>query len=315
MSRWRDVVRIHRLEYPFPVHYLCHAVLGACYAANNVHQLFTGPVLLSIIANLLSIVGGNPLNAAVDISTDACNQGKRDIAHAALQLGRHHAMGWTATEMTFALAAATATSLWLDRALIAVGVALTIALCLLYNLEPVRLKRRGLANPITIALTTGLLPSLVSYSAVRPDLTVSTWLIFIGVGVLITGRALWWTVPDQIGDNATGMTTPTIRYGASQAIRIACDATVVGLGLLGGGLWWRYGPPWALLGVAVSVPFLLSKLALLRRLPNCALPNRALPNDRALPNTALPNPTQMRRRELSSVMIADVILVLLPLVA
>jgi lycopene elongase/hydratase (dihydrobisanhydrobacterioruberin-forming) len=304
VSRWRDVVRIHRLEYPFPVHYLCHAVLGACYAANDVHQLFTGPVLLSIIANLLSIVGGNPLNAAVDISTDACTQGKCDIAHAALHLGRHHAMSWTTTEMTFALAAATATSLWLGRALIAVGVALTITLCLLYNLEPVRFKRRGFANPITIALTTGLLPSLVSYIAVRPDLTLSTWLIFIGVGALITGRALWWAVPDQIGDNATGMTTPIIQYGASQAILIACDATVVGLGLLGWGLWWRYGPPWALLGVAVSVPFLLSKLTLLRRL-----------SDGGLPNPALLNPTRMRRRDLSSVMIADIIMVLLPLVA
>ncbi|MGH3868178.1 MAG: UbiA prenyltransferase family protein [Pseudonocardiaceae bacterium] len=305
MSGWRDVLRVHRLEYPFPVHYLCHAALGACYAASDVQQLFTGPVLFCIIANLLSIVGGNPLNAAVDISTDAHTQDKRDIAQAALRIGRRHAMSWTATEMILALAAATMISLWLDRALIAVGITWTITLCLLYNLEPVRLKRRGLANPITIALTTGPLPSLVSYSAVRPDLAASTWLIFIGLGVLITGRALWWTVPDQISDKTTGMTTPTVQYGASQAMAIACDATVVGLGLLGWGLWWRYGPLWALLGVAVNGPFLLNKIALLRRL---SLPSR-------LSDHTLPNSTQMRRRDLSSVMIADILLVLLPLAA
>jgi 4-hydroxybenzoate polyprenyltransferase len=299
VSRWRDVVRIHRLEYPFPVHYLCHAVLGACYAASDVQQLFTAPVLLSIIANLLSIVGGNPLNAAVDISTNRHTQEKRAIAHAALRLGRNHAMSWAATEMIFALAVATATSLWLDRALIAVGVTLTITLCLLYNFEPVRLKRRGFANPITIGLTTGPLPSLVSYSAVRPDLTVSVCLIFIALGILITGRALWWTVPDQIGDKATGMTTPTVQYGAFRTIVIACVVTVAGLSLLGWGLWWRYGPLWALLGVAVSGPFLLSKLTLLR----------------GLSDYTLPNPTQMRRRDLSLVMISDIILVLLPLAA
>jgi 4-hydroxybenzoate polyprenyltransferase len=297
MSKWQDVVRIHRLEYPFPINYLSHSVLGACYAAGDVHQLFTVPVLLSISANLLSIVGGNPLNAAVDVSTDAHTQGKRDIAHATLRLGRNHAISWTATEMTFALAVAIATALWLDRALIAVGVALTIALCLLYNLEPVRLKRRGLANPLTIGLTSGPLPSLVSYSAVRPDLTVSMWLIFIGLGTLIAGRALCWAVPDEIGDKATGMKTPTVRYGAFQAIVIACVVTVAGLGLLGWGLWWRYGPRWALLGVSVSGACLLSKLALLRRLSHYALPN----------------PTQMRRQEFSSVMIADIILALLPL--
>jgi lycopene elongase/hydratase (dihydrobisanhydrobacterioruberin-forming) len=273
--------------------------LGACYAADDVHQLFTVPVLLSTSANLLSIVGGNPLNAAVDISTDAHTQGKRDIAHATLRLGRNHAMSWAATEMTFALAVAIETALWLDRALIAVGVALTIALCLLYNLEPVRLKRRGLANPLTIGLTSGPLPSLVSYSAVRPDLTVSTWLIFVGLGALITGRALCWAVPDEISDKATGMKTPTVQYGAFQAIVIACVVTVAGLGLLGWGLWWCYGPRWALLGVSVSGACLLSTLALLRRLSHYARPN----------------PTQMRRQEFFSVMIADIILVLLPLAA
>jgi 4-hydroxybenzoate polyprenyltransferase len=273
--------------------------LGACYAANDVQQLFTGPVLLSLIANLLAIVGGNPLNATVDISTDTHTQGKGDIAHAVLRLGRRYSISWAASEMILALAAATVAALWLDRALILVGVALTIALCLLYNLEPVRLKRRGLVNPIVIGLTMGPLPSLVSYSAVRPDLTVSVWLIFIGLGALIAGRALWWTVPDQIGDKTTGMTTPTIQYGEFQAIVIACLVTMAGLGLLGWGLWWRYGPLWALLGVAISGPFLLSELALLRRLPTDDLPNHA----------------KMRRRDLSSVMISDIFLVLLPLAA
>jgi 4-hydroxybenzoate polyprenyltransferase len=299
MSRWHDVVRIHRLEYPFPINYLCHAVLGACYAANDVQQLFTVPVLLSISANILSIVGGNPLNAAVDVSTDAYNEGKRDIARATLRLGCNHAMSWSAVEMTFALAVAVATALWLDRALIAVGVALTIALCLLYNLEPVRLKRRGLANPLTIGLTSGPLPSFVTYSAVRPDLTASVWLIFIGLGVLITGRALWWAIPDQIGDKAAGMRTPVVQYGQFRTIVIACLVTVAGLGLLGWGLWWRYGPRWALLGVAVSGAFLIRKLALLHRLSDYTVPNS----------------TQMRRRDFSSVIIADIFLVLLPLAA
>jgi 4-hydroxybenzoate polyprenyltransferase len=299
MNRWRDVVRVHRVEYPFPVNYLCHAALGACYGASDVQQLFTTPVLLSVIANLLSMVGGNPLNAAVDVSTDAHNRGKRHIAQATLRLGRHHAMSWTAVEMTFALAVATAISWWLDRVLIAAAIALNITLCLLYNLEPVRLKRRGLTNPLTIGVTYGTLPSLVSYTAVRPNITGPIWLIFIGVGTLITGRALWWTVPDQIGDQATGMRTPTVQYGAFQAIVIACVTTVAGLGLLGWGLWWRYGLLWALLGVAASGAFLLSKLALLRRLSDYTSPH----------------PAQIHRRDLSSFMVTDVFLVLLPLAA
>lgn len=297
MSRWRDVVRVHRLEYSFPIHYLCHASLGACYATSGIQQLFTVPVLLSIIVNLLAIVGGNPLNAAVDISTNGYTPDKSDIAYAALRLGREHVMSWTAAEMAVSLTAAIAISLWLDRPLITVGITLIITLCLLYNFEPARLKRRGLANPITIGLTTGLLPCLVSYSAVRPELSTSVWQIFIGIGTLITGRALWWTVPDHVGDRATGMTTPTVQYGPFPAIIMACIVTIAGLSLLGWGLWRRYGLPWAFLGIAANGPFLLSKLALLRRLAE----------------SSLPNPTQMRRRDLFTIMVADILMALLPL--
>ncbi|MGH3828995.1 MAG: UbiA family prenyltransferase [Pseudonocardiaceae bacterium] len=310
MSRWRDVVRVHRLEHPFPINYLCYAVMGACYGVRDAHQLFAAPVLLAVIANIFSFVGVNPLNALVDIPTDALTQGKDDVAHAALRLGRHHAIGWTVAETTFALAAAITAALWLGRALIAVGVGLSIALCLLYNLEPVRLKRRGLANPIAIALAMGPLQSLVSYSAVRADLTASAWLVFIGLGTLLTGRCLWWTLPDETGDQAAGMTTPTVRYGASRTILIACNTTVLGLGLLGWGLWWRYGPLWALLGVAINSPFLLSELALLRRAPDCG-PR----HDRGPPNPALPSSTQVRYRDFFSTIIALILVVLLPLVA
>ncbi|MGH3683750.1 MAG: UbiA prenyltransferase family protein [Pseudonocardiaceae bacterium] len=297
MSKWQDVVQVHRLEYPFPINYLCHAVLGACYAASSVQQLFTIPVLLSIIANLLPIIGGNLLNTAADVSTDAHNRDKRHIARAALNLGCNHVMSWAAIELAFALAVATAIAWWLDRALIAVAVALTIALCLLYNLEPVRLKRRGLANPLTLGAIYGTLPSLVSYATVRPNLTVPMWLIFIGVGTLVAGRALWWAVPDQIGDQATGMTTPTVQYGAFPTIVIACVTTATGLGLVGWGLWSHYGLPWALVGIATNGDFLLRKLTLLRRLSDY---------------TVLDTP-QIRRQDLSSIMVTDLLLVLLPL--
>ncbi len=298
-SRWRDVVRIHRLEYPFPIHYLCHAAFGACYAASNIQQILTTPVLLVVIANLLAILAGNPLNAAADVLTDSHTENKRDVASAVLRLGRQRALGCAAMEIQLALLLATIMSLWLDRALIVVGIALTIALGLLYNLEPARLKRRGFANPITIGLSTGLLPGLVSYSAVRPDLVASVWLIFIGYGVLITARALWWMLPDRAGDGATGMMTPAVRHGAFRTLAVACVVTVAGLGLLGWGLWWRYGPAWALAGGVVGGAFLVSKLALLRRVCDYGLPSSV----------------QMRRRSLASATIADTLLVLLPLAA
>ncbi|MGH3770585.1 MAG: hypothetical protein ACRDRW_04170, partial [Pseudonocardiaceae bacterium] len=121
-------------------------------------------------------------------------------------------------------------------------------------------------------------------------------------------------VPDQIGDKATRMTTPTVLYGALRAMAIARNATIVGLSLLGWGLWWRYGPLWALLGTAVNGPFLVSKIALSRRLPHRSLQNCGQRN-RDPENPISVDSTQMRRRDLSTVMIADIVLVLLPLAA
>src|SRR5947208_1965519 len=66
-GRWRALVRIHRLEYPFVVNYLCYAGWGACYAVAGPAGLLTGPVLLAAAANFILLVAQNPLNAALDM--------------------------------------------------------------------------------------------------------------------------------------------------------------------------------------------------------------------------------------------------------
>ncbi|MGH3624776.1 MAG: UbiA family prenyltransferase [Sciscionella sp.] len=296
---WRDLIVLHRLEYPFPITYLCDAVWGACYAVSGVWHLLDAPVLLAITANLILIVAALSLNTAVDIRTDEQDHGRSYVASAALRFGRHRAIGWAATEMTCALALISLVSVWLGRWLAGVAGALIIVLHLLYNLEPTRLKRRGLANPVTLGVSFGFLPCLVSYSAVRPDFDVSVGPIFVGLGILATGRGLWWSVPDLPADAVTGMRTPAVRYGAVRTLALSCLITVVGLGLLGWGLWWHNGFGWALLGVAVSAAPLGSQLALLRRTANGTVPRSAA----------------VRRRSMTLVMIANVLLALLPLAA
>lgn len=296
---WRDLIVLHRLEYPFFITYLCYAVWGACYAVSGARQLLDTPVLLAIAANLIHPGAMSVLNAAVDTRADTLNPDKRGIANAADRLGVKHAIVWAATEMALVLGLATAVSLWVDRWLTVVAAALIIALHLLYNVEPVRLKRRGVANPLTLGTSFGLLPCLVSYSAVRPDFTAPTWLIFAGLGTLVTGRALWWMVPDRAADTAAGTVTLAVRYGIFRVLAACCLVTVAGLGLLGWGLWWHNGFGWALLGVVVSAAPLGSQLALLRRTANGAVPRSAF----------------IRRRSMSLVMISNVLLALLPLAA
>lgn len=253
------LIRVHRLEYPFSLHYLCYAAWGACYAAQ-----FELPVLLAIAANFTAIVAGNPLNAAADIRNDMGTTEKRYVAEAVLLLGRERVLALAGVEMTVALAMA-ATVSWLATA----GTGLIILLYLAYNLEPVRLKRRGYAGPIALGLTVGFLPCVVSYSATGVDFDPSVWSVFAGLGVLATGRALWWSVPDRDGDAAAATATPVVRFGKRRALAASSRITLAGLVLLGCGLWIRHGPPWAVLGVAVSATFLLA-----RTLPDSRLMRR-----------------------------------------
>jgi 4-hydroxybenzoate polyprenyltransferase len=294
---WQNLTRIHRLEYPFPVHYFCYAIWGSCYAVSSVRHITDVPVLLAIAANLLLIVALNVLNAAVDVRTDALTPHKRAIATAVLSFGHRRALWWAAAELALALALSTAASLWTGRWLITGAVSLIIVLHLLYNLEPVRLKRRAFANPITFGLSIGFLPSIASYSAVRADFSAAIWLIFASLGVLVTARAWWWSVPDATGDAATRMTTPAVRYGATRTLAVSCLITVAGLSLLGWGISWHYGPGWGLLAVAAGLTFLIAQFeVLLRAVDHCP-----------------PTSAGLRRRSLPWAVLANVVLVSIPL--
>jgi lycopene elongase/hydratase (dihydrobisanhydrobacterioruberin-forming) len=297
--RTRDLLRVHRLEYPFPVVYLCHTLWGAAFAVSTPTDLLTIPVVLAIIANLIPLVAQNPLNSAMDIEADARTPGKGSISHAAVSLGRARLLRWAAAEMAVALLLGLVCSIWLGRPLVAIAVAAGVLVECLYNVKPVRLKGRGYANPIFLGLHFSFLPCLGTFAAVRPDLPAWIWPLFVGIWMLLVGRTLWWAVPDVAGDAAAGDITPAVRYGAFRAYAVACGFTAVGLVLITVGLWWRYGPLWAFVGLLSSGVFLIDKLSQLR----------------GVSDSRLPHETRMRKRTLTFVMVSDALLVAIPLVA
>jgi 4-hydroxybenzoate polyprenyltransferase len=298
-QRARDVIRVHRLEYPFPAIYLCHVLWGAAYAATKPLDLLTIPVALAVVANLIPLIAQNLLNGALDIEADARNPGKGGIAGATLRLGPARVIRWAVIEMATALLLAVICSVWLGRPLVALAVAAGIVVEVLYNVKPVRLKGRGYANPIFLGLHFSFLPCLGTFAAVRADLPGWIWPLFVGIWMLLIGRTLWWAVPDLVGDAVAGDRTPAVRYGAFRALAVACAVTAVGLVLISVGLWWRYGPLWAVVGLVSSGVFLADKLSLLR----------------GVSDSNLPHESRMRKRGLTFVMVSDALLVGIPLVA
>jgi len=298
-GRWRDLARVHRLEYPLPIHYLCYALWGACYGTGAVGRLIAVPVLLAVTANLLSPVAMNVLNGVIDVRTDARTPDKRAAAAAMRRVGAVRALWWAASEMAVSLVLGAVISMWTGHWLASTAVALMVALHVLYNIEPIRLKRRGFVNPVALGASFGFLPCVVSCAAVRADIPISLWLIFAGLGVSVTGRALWWMVPDRAGDAATGVTTLAVRHGTRRTILLSGLVALLGLGLLGAGLWLRYGAVWATVGMAAGVICVIGQLAVL---PGASDP-------------ALPSSARMRRHNMTPMMAANVVLAALPLAA
>lgn len=225
---------LHRLEHPFGVHYVCAASWGACYATR-----FDLAVVVAVLANLVAIISGNPLNAFAE----------HPVTRAVREVGARKVLALAVFEMVFALALAVAVS-WR----VAAGVGLILVLHLAYNLEPIRLERRGCAGPVTLAIATGLLPSITAYSSAggRPDPAV--WLLFSGTAALATARALWWAVPDRADARAGA-----VLHATRHAMDAATQLTVGGLLMVGGGVWFRFGPFWAAAGVVACSAFLLAQ--------------------------------------------------------
>lgn len=168
-----------------------------------------------------------------------------------------------------------------------------------YNVEPVRLKRRGLAGSVAFGVAAVGLPCLLGYTAVRGDIGPDMWLIVGGVSVLSVARTVWWALPDHAADTASGIATPTVRYGLARTHRLACGLLVAGLVLLGWGLGRRYGPGWAALGVAAHVVFLGLAVA-------------------ALPATArghAPSARSMLKRTMPVVTLGEVLIAVVPLLS
>jgi 4-hydroxybenzoate polyprenyltransferase len=207
---------LHRLEHPFGVHYACCAAWGACYATR-----FDLAVVIAVLANFVAIISGNPLNAYADVRNDIHTAEKRHLAQAVQEVGSNRVLALAIFEMIFAEALAIAVS-WR----VAVGVGLILVLYLAYNLEPIRLKRRGYSGPVVLAIAAGLLPSVTAYAAAGGQPDPAVWLVFSGV---------------------------------RHAVNATTQLTLGGLLLVGGGLWFRFGPPWAAVGVTACSAFLFAR--------------------------------------------------------
>jgi lycopene elongase/hydratase (dihydrobisanhydrobacterioruberin-forming) len=261
----RDVAAIHRLQLPFSVNCLCYATWGATTAAGEPARLAHPAVPTAITANLLLIVGALALNTAADTGTDERHPERAVLTAAARRFGTRRVVRWSAGELGVAVVLAGSVAAGTGRPLVLAAAIAAGTLQVLYNVEPVRLKRRGLPGVVAFCAAVLVLPFLLAYWSVRPAVDPAAWPVVAGVGLVAIGRMTLWSVPDRTADAATGLRTPAVRHGPRGAAAVCLAAILTGLTLTAWGLWRQHGPGWAVPLVTMQAWPLLSAAALLFR--------------------------------------------------
>jgi lycopene elongase/hydratase (dihydrobisanhydrobacterioruberin-forming) len=292
-----DLLAVHRLEFPFGVNFFCYATWGSCFAVTGAARLLDLTVLGTVLANLLLITSGLALNTAADLRTDERHAERGRLAGAARRLSRRRILRWVTTEMLVAVLLTGLVAVRAHRPPLVAAAAVIITLHVLYNTEPVRLKRRGLLGVTAFCAAVLVLPFLLSYWAIRPELDAPIRPVVVGLGILAVGRMTLWSVPDAAADTATGMRTPAVRYGPAGALALALAVMIIGLALAAWGLLWRYGPVWTLPPVAVQASLLYGVVLALRH-----------PEDR-------PTSARIRRRAMPPVTLGMLAMAAIPLIA
>lgn len=254
---------LHRFEVG-PMYFFV-LIWGMFVAAREPSDLWSVAAILAFFINGLSLFSGFVLNNYSDYPIDRRSQIKGYIADAVERVGLRKTLALYWIEQALTVAAAVAVSVLLHNWLFVVVKLAGIVSGMMYNGEPVRMKRRGIWNPIMLSIRFGFVPGMIAYLAVHGTIGIGGWVLLLGGTVISFSRGFWNSISDTDEDRAENILTPAVRYGPRAAMESAVASLVPACVLVGAGLWLLLGPLYALAGVTGIVGATIYRFLLLRR--------------------------------------------------
>ena len=96
-----------------------------------------------------------------------------------------------------------------------------------YSLEPLRFKRRGFLNLVTLSLILYFLPALYIYYAMAPQMKILPLLALLGFSTQMIGLLLVNQIEDYHEDKEMNVLTSTVRWGLKKASMVSLLFTAV----------------------------------------------------------------------------------------
>ena len=136
---------------------------------------------------------------------------------------------WVIIAVESVVASATVVYLAITESRIGLVVLWVVGLFLIgaYSLEPLRFKRRGFLNLITLSLILYFLPALYIYYAMAPQMKILPLLALLGFSTQMIGLLLINQIEDYHEDKEMNVLTSTVRWGLKKASLVALLFTVV----------------------------------------------------------------------------------------
>src|SRR5215208_3396292 len=122
-----------------------------------------------------------------------------------------------------------------------------------YSLEPLRFKRRGFLNLVTLALILYFLPALYIYYAMAPQMKILPLLALLGFSTQMIGLLLVNQIEDYHEDKQMNVLTSTVRWGLKKASMVSLLFTAVMSVVLLVVFSMLARTPYAFMGVAVML--------------------------------------------------------------
>ncbi len=227
MSVFRNFMVISRYEFMF----------GGVFFLLSVSFLGSGSwvrlkskfilVVLGVIVWYLSHMIGSKVNCLADYELD--RKYKVHLADAVDFLGRKTIWGVIIVEsflalfftlvMVFLVGKPILVVLWVFGWLVTMG----------YSLEPLRLKRRGVLNPLSLILVLYTLPIAFGYIALSDSVNLLIVKLLIAVGLQMFSLILLNEVEDIPEDRDQNIRTPCVRYGLWPVVPIAAVIYIAGV--------------------------------------------------------------------------------------
>src|SRR5215210_5915292 len=122
-----------------------------------------------------------------------------------------------------------------------------------YSLEPLRFKRRGFLNLVTLSLILYFLPALYIYYAMAPQMKILPLLALLGFSTQMIGLLLVNQIEDYHEDREMNVLTSTVRWGLKKASMVSLLFTSVMSVVLLVVFSMLARTPYAFVGVAVML--------------------------------------------------------------